>query len=48
VLICVTAVDRGMPPLWIPRKWCAFGHPRAASGKLDVKACEKVAKTAGW
>jgi len=42
-------LDRGMPPLWIPKKMVRVQEiPMLASGKLDVKGCEKVAKTAGW
>ncbi len=40
-------LDRGMPPLWIPKKMVRVQDiPTLASGKLDVKACEKLAKTA--
>ena len=42
-------LDRGMPPLWIPKKMVRVQEiPVLASGKLDVKACEKLAKAAGW
>ena len=42
-------LDRGMPPLWIPKKMIrVLEIPVLASGKLDVKGCEKLAKTAGW
>lgn len=42
-------LDRGMPPLWIPKKMIRVQEiPALASGKLDVKGCEKIAKTAGW
>lgn len=42
-------LDRGMPPLWIPKKMVRVQEiPALASGKLDVKGCEKIAKTAGW
>ncbi|HEY2573074.1 MAG TPA: AMP-binding protein, partial [Verrucomicrobiaceae bacterium] len=42
-------LDRGMPPLWIPKKLVRVAEiPILSSGKLDVKACEKLAKTAGW
>lgn len=42
-------LDRGMPPLWIPKKMLRVPEiPVLASGKLDVKACEKLAKMAGW
>jgi acyl-[acyl-carrier-protein]-phospholipid O-acyltransferase/long-chain-fatty-acid--[acyl-carrier-protein] ligase len=42
-------LDRGVPPLWIPKKMVRVPEiPALASGKLDVKGCEKIAKTAGW
>jgi acyl-[acyl-carrier-protein]-phospholipid O-acyltransferase/long-chain-fatty-acid--[acyl-carrier-protein] ligase len=42
-------LDRGMPPLWIPKKMVRVQEiPVLASGKLDVQACEKLAKNAGW
>ena len=42
-------LDRGMPPLWIPKKMVRVQEiPILPSGKLDVKSCEKLAKTAGW
>ncbi len=42
-------LDRGMPPLWIPKKMVRIPEiPILPSGKLDVKGCEKMAKTAGW
>lgn len=42
-------LDRGMPPLWIPKKMVRVNEiPVLPSGKLDVKGCEKMAKTAGW
>ncbi len=42
-------LDRGMQPLWIPKKLVRVAEiPILSSGKLDVKACEKLAKTAGW
>jgi acyl-[acyl-carrier-protein]-phospholipid O-acyltransferase/long-chain-fatty-acid--[acyl-carrier-protein] ligase len=42
-------LDRGMPPIWIPKKMVRVPEiPALASGKLDVKGCEKIAKTAGW
>jgi len=41
-------LDRGMPPLWIPKKLVRVAEiPILSSGKLDVKACERLAKTAG-
>jgi acyl-[acyl-carrier-protein]-phospholipid O-acyltransferase / long-chain-fatty-acid--[acyl-carrier-protein] ligase len=40
-------IDRGMPPLWIPKKMVRVQEiPTLASGKLDVKACEKLARSA--
>ncbi|MCE9518842.1 MAG: AMP-binding protein, partial [Verrucomicrobia bacterium] len=42
-------LDLGMPPLWIPKKLVRVVEiPILSSGKLDIKACEKLAKTAGW
>lgn len=42
-------LDRGMAPLWIPKKMVRVPEiPVLPSGKLDVKGCEKLAKTAGW
>ena len=42
-------LDRGMAPLWIPKKMVRVAEiPVLPSGKLDVKGCEKLAKTAGW
>lgn len=39
-------IDRGMPPLWIPKKMVRVQEiPTLASGKLDVKTCEKLART---
>jgi len=41
-------IDKGMPPLWIPKKMIRVTEiPVLASGKLDVKACEKIAKATG-
>lgn len=38
-------IDRGVPPLWIPKKLIKVTEiPVLASGKLDVKGCEKIAK----
>jgi acyl-[acyl-carrier-protein]-phospholipid O-acyltransferase/long-chain-fatty-acid--[acyl-carrier-protein] ligase len=38
-------IDKGVPPLWIPKKMIRVTEiPVLASGKLDVKACEKIAK----
>lgn len=39
-------LDRGVPPLWIPKKLVRVSDiPILSSGKLDVKACEQLAKT---
>ena len=41
-------LDRGMPPLWIPKKMVRVQEiPALSSGKLDVKGCEKIAKSTG-
>lgn len=38
-------LDRGVPALWIPKKLIRVSDiPVLASGKLDVQACEKIAK----
>lgn len=38
-------LDKGMSPLWIPKKMVRVADiPVLASGKLDVQACEKIAK----
>jgi acyl-[acyl-carrier-protein]-phospholipid O-acyltransferase/long-chain-fatty-acid--[acyl-carrier-protein] ligase len=38
-------IERGVPPLWIPKKMIRITEiPVLASGKLDVKNCEKIAK----
>lgn len=38
-------LERGMPPLWVPRKMIRVSEiPVLASGKLDVRACEEIAK----
>ena len=38
-------IERGVPPLWIPKKMIRITEvPVLASGKLDIKACEKIAK----
>ena len=38
-------LERGMPPLWIPKKMIRVSEiPILSSGKLDVQACEKVAR----
>lgn len=40
-------LERGMPPLWVPRKMIRVDEiPVLASGKLDVKSCEEIAKNA--
>jgi acyl-[acyl-carrier-protein]-phospholipid O-acyltransferase/long-chain-fatty-acid--[acyl-carrier-protein] ligase len=37
-----------VPPLWIPKKMIRVTEiPVLASGKLDVKACEKIAEATG-
>jgi acyl-[acyl-carrier-protein]-phospholipid O-acyltransferase/long-chain-fatty-acid--[acyl-carrier-protein] ligase len=38
-------LEKGMSPLWIPKKMIRIADiPVLASGKLDVQACEKIAK----
>ena len=38
-------LERGVPPLWIPKKMIRVSDiPVLASGKLDVKGCEKIAR----
>jgi acyl-[acyl-carrier-protein]-phospholipid O-acyltransferase/long-chain-fatty-acid--[acyl-carrier-protein] ligase len=38
-------LEKGMPPLWIPKKMIRVSEiPILSSGKLDVQACEKIAK----
>jgi len=38
-------LDKGLPPLWIPKKMIRVNDiPILSSGKLDVQACEKVAR----
>lgn len=38
-------LERGMPPLWIPKKMIRVADiPILSSGKLDVQACEKIAR----
>ncbi len=38
-------LEKGMPPLWIPKKMIRVADiPILSSGKLDVQACEKIAK----
>ncbi len=42
-------LDRGIPPLWIPKRLVPVADiPMLATGKLDVKTCEKLAMTAGF
>lgn len=42
-------LDRGVPALWIPKRMVRVADiPTLASGKLDVKACEKVARDSGF
>jgi acyl-[acyl-carrier-protein]-phospholipid O-acyltransferase/long-chain-fatty-acid--[acyl-carrier-protein] ligase len=37
-------IDAGVPPLWIPKKLIRVSEiPVLASGKLDIKSCEKIA-----
>lgn len=39
-----TLLDRGVPSLWIPKKLVRVDQiPVLASGKLDIKGCEKLA-----
>ena len=43
-----TLLDRGVPALWIPRRMVPVEHiPILASGKLDIKGCERMAAAAG-
>ena len=38
-------LERGVPALWIPKKMIRVADiPVLASGKLDVQACEKIAR----
>ncbi len=40
-------IDRGVPSLWIPKKMIRVEDiPVLASGKLDIKACEAIARKA--
>ena len=40
-------LERGMPPLWVPRRMIRVSEiPVLASGKLDVRACEEIARSA--
>ncbi|CAN5352786.1 hypothetical protein BH23VER1_BH23VER1_08020 [soil metagenome] len=42
-----TMLDLGVPSLWIPRKLIPIGDvPVLASGKLDLKTCEEIARKA--
>ena len=37
----------GFPPLWVPRHLCRVEKiPTLTSGKLDVRACEELARKA--
>ena len=39
-----TLLDRGVPSLWIPKRMVRIDQvPLLASGKLDIKGCEKLA-----
>jgi acyl-[acyl-carrier-protein]-phospholipid O-acyltransferase / long-chain-fatty-acid--[acyl-carrier-protein] ligase len=43
-----TLLEQGVPALWIPRRLVRAEHiPILASGKLDIKACERLAQEAG-
>jgi acyl-[acyl-carrier-protein]-phospholipid O-acyltransferase / long-chain-fatty-acid--[acyl-carrier-protein] ligase len=38
-------IDAGVPPLWIPKKLVRVNEiPVLASGKLDIKSCENIAR----
>jgi acyl-[acyl-carrier-protein]-phospholipid O-acyltransferase/long-chain-fatty-acid--[acyl-carrier-protein] ligase len=38
-------LDRGVPALWIPKRMIRVSDiPILASGKLDIQACEKIAR----
>jgi acyl-[acyl-carrier-protein]-phospholipid O-acyltransferase/long-chain-fatty-acid--[acyl-carrier-protein] ligase len=38
-------IDHGVPPLWIPKRMIRVGDiPVLASGKLDIKSCETIAR----
>ena len=40
-------IERGVPALWIPKKMVRVEDiPVLASGKLDIKACEAIARKA--
>lgn len=42
-------LERGVPALWIPKKLIRVAEvPILSSGKLDVKACEKIARAATY
>jgi acyl-[acyl-carrier-protein]-phospholipid O-acyltransferase/long-chain-fatty-acid--[acyl-carrier-protein] ligase len=42
-----TLLEQGVPSLWIPRRLVPVAQiPILASGKLDIKACEKLATSA--
>ncbi len=41
-------LDKGVPALWIPKKMIRVSEiPVLASGKLDVQACDKIARAGG-
>ncbi len=42
-----TLLERGVPALWIPKRLVRVEHiPILASGKLDIKGCERLAQNA--
>jgi acyl-[acyl-carrier-protein]-phospholipid O-acyltransferase/long-chain-fatty-acid--[acyl-carrier-protein] ligase len=42
-----TLLEHGVPSLWIPKKLVPVAQiPILSSGKLDIKACEKLATSA--
>ena len=41
------ALEKGVPALWIPKRLVRVEHiPILASGKLDIKGCERLAQNA--
>ena len=43
-----TLLEKGVPALWIPRRLVRVEHiPILASGKMDIKGCERLAQDAG-
>ena len=43
-----TLLEKGVPSLWIPKRLVRVEHiPILASGKLDIKGCERLAQEAG-